>query len=201
MSFIDRVMEQPLVYRLWQAPFAARKLAPVLSRQDLAKAGRVLDVACGPGTNASQFANANYVGIDVNDRYIKTAQSRYPGQFITADAIQWSAETADEFDFILVNSFLHHLDDDEVRVLLRSLRTRLAPQGKFHILELVLPDSLGVARTLARLDRGHYARPLEDWRSLLSEVLHIEWFEPYKLTAFRIPCWHMVYAVGSARPE
>jgi len=192
-------MEQPLVYRLWQAPFAARKLAPVLSRHDLGKVGRVLDVACGPGTNASQFAAADYVGIDVNDRYIMTAQSRYHGRFITADAIKWSAETVEEFDFILVNSFLHHLDDDSVRVLLRSLRSRLAPQGRFHILELVLPDSLGVARTLARLDRGHYARLLEEWRRLLSEELRIEWFEPYQLTAFRIPCWHMVYAVGSAR--
>ena len=156
-----------------------------------ARAGRSVRT----GDECEPVANADYVGIDVNDRYIMTARSQYRGQFFT-----WSAETVEEFDFILVNSFLHHLDDDSVRALLRSLRSRLAPQGKIHILELVLPDSLGVARTLVRLDRGHYARSLEEWGTLLSEVINIEWFEPYKLTAFRIPCWHMVYAVGRTRP-
>jgi SAM-dependent methyltransferase len=199
MTLIDRIMEHPLVYRLWQAPFAARKLAPVLARQDLNASGRVLDVACGPGTNSSQFANADYSGIDMNERYIAAARSRHPGRFITADAIKWSAETTEEFDFILVNSFLHHLDDDSVRTLLLSLRSRLGPKGRFHILELVLPNAFGVARTLARLDRGKYARSLDGWKTLLSETLDVEWFEPYKLTAFGIPCWHMVYAIGGPR--
>ena len=199
MTALDRIMEQPLVYKLWQAPFAARKLAPVLAREDVARVDRVLDVACGPGTNAGHFAHADYVGVDVNERYIATARGRHRGRFIAADAIGWTAKATERFDFILVNSFLHHLDDNSVRELLRSLRGCLAPDGRLHVLELVLPDGWGVARALARLDRGSYARSLGEWRELLSESLQIEWFQPYDLAAFGIPLWHMVYAVGSSR--
>ncbi len=199
MTVLDRIMSQPVVYRLWQAPFAATKLAPVLARQPIRDVRRVLDVACGPGTNAAWFAGTDYIGIDINDRYIATARDRQPGRFVAADAITWSAETSEQFDFILVNSFLHHLDDRSVSTLLRSLRTRLEVGGKMHILELVRPPSWGVARALARLDRGSYARPLEAWRKLVDESLHIEWFQPYDLSAMGVPLWHMLYAVGTAR--
>lgn len=196
MSALDHIMEQPLVYRLWQAPFAARKLAPVLKRHDLASVRRVLDVACGPGTNANYFDHADYVGVDLNERYIATARARYRGQFVAADAVTWSAQAAEQFDFILVNSFLHHLDDVSVRALLTNLRGLLAPGGTFHILELVLPDSWSAARVLARLDRGRYARPIEAWRTLLGEVMRIDWFEAYDLAAWGVPLWHMVYVSG-----
>lgn len=55
MTLLDRIMGKPLIYRLWQARFAPSKLAPVLARQDVASVRRVLDVACGPGTNAGYF--------------------------------------------------------------------------------------------------------------------------------------------------
>ena len=196
MTVLDRIMSQPVVYRLWQAPFADKKLAPVLSRQDMSRVRRVLDVACGPGTNAGYFSGVDYVGVDINDRYIATARSKHGGQFHAADAIKWAAATNERFDFILVNSFLHHLDDQAVRELMQSLRTRLEPGGKLHILELVRPPSWGIARTLAYLDRGKYARPLDEWRSLLGESLRIEWFHPYDLSAAGVPLWHMVYAIG-----
>lgn len=199
MPLLDHIMEQPLIYRLWQAPFANRKLAPVLARPDFANAKRVLDVACGPGTNAAFFADADYLGVDVNPRYIETARARYRGRFVAAEAISWSSEATELFDFILVNSFLHHLTDHDVRTLMQSLPARLTPAGKLHIVDIVMPDSPGVARTLARHDRGHYVRPAEELKKLLSESMQIDWFESYQLLAFGIPCWHVVYAVGSRR--
>jgi SAM-dependent methyltransferase len=199
MISVDRIMEQPLVYRAWQAPFAARKLEPVLARHDLSKVRRVLDVACGPGTNAGYFTHADYVGVDVNERYIDVARGRHRGTFVAADAVAWANASSEQFDFILVNSFLHHLDDAAVRALLTRLRARLAPGGMLHILELVLPASWSIARMLARADRGRYARPIETWRTLLGESLQIEWFEPYDLAAFGVPLWRMVYASGGAR--
>ncbi|MGH7516105.1 MAG: class I SAM-dependent methyltransferase [Gemmatimonadales bacterium] len=198
MSRLDAIMAQPLVYRLWQAPFAARKLAPVLACNDLRGIRRVLDVACGPGTNAPAFAHADYVGVDLNGRYLESARRRHRGRFVAADAIRWLTEATEQFDFILVNSFLHHLDDEAVRALLASLRARLAPGGTLHILELVLPPSRGVARTLARADRGKYARPLEAWRSLFQEAVRLDRFEPYTLSAFGVPLWEMVYGMGRA---
>jgi SAM-dependent methyltransferase len=34
----------------------------------------VLDAACGPGTNAPVCAHADYVGVDLNERYVESAR-------------------------------------------------------------------------------------------------------------------------------
>ena len=50
MSLVASILERTFVYRLWQAPFAEQKFAPLLAHNDLKRARRVLDVACGPST-------------------------------------------------------------------------------------------------------------------------------------------------------
>jgi|SRR5882724_11021569 len=80
------------------------------SREANSSACSVLDVGCGPGTNARRFAHAKYFGIDINDRYIQLARVRYHRDFLVADATTSDAIPAGSYDFILVNSFLHHLD-------------------------------------------------------------------------------------------
>jgi len=55
MKAYARVMENTLAYRVWQAPFAEKKLAPLYAHNDVARARRVLDVGCGPGTNTAMI--------------------------------------------------------------------------------------------------------------------------------------------------
>ncbi len=71
MSTRDLIMRRPLIYRLWMAPFAEKKFAPIIARNDMQRIRRVLDVGCGPGTNAAHFAAADYLGIDLNQQYIR----------------------------------------------------------------------------------------------------------------------------------
>jgi SAM-dependent methyltransferase len=196
MSALEAVMSNPRVYQLWQAPFADRKLRPMLAAHARVGARRVLDVACGPGTNAKYFAQSDYVGVDINPEYVAYARRRYGRTFVTADAVTGSLPGPEPFDCILVNSFLHHLDDPAVRVVLTRLRGLLAPGGAVHVLELVLPDRPGPARWLASWDRGSHARPLDAWRGLLAGVFTLETFEPYSLGLPGIPMWHMVYGRG-----
>jgi len=200
MSVFEPLLAQPLVYRLWQAPFVERKLAPFLAHCDLSRGGRVLDVGCGPGTNARLFAHAEYLGLDLNGAYVQYARRRHRGRFVEADARSFRAGAGDTFDCILVNSFLHHLTTEDVREVLRNLAGLLAEGGAIHILELVLPADPGVPRLLARLDRGESARPAEEWRALFAEQFATEAFEPYVVGALGVPLWHMVYFKGT-RPR
>jgi SAM-dependent methyltransferase len=200
MSLLASVLAQPMVYRLWQAPFVERKLGPFLAHNDVGRVTRVLDAGCGPGTNARLFRRAEYLGLDWNDAYIRYATRRYPGQFVTADARSFRAAPGDSFDCILVNSLLHHLADQDVREVLRNLGGLLAEGGAIHILELVLPAESSVAWLLARLDRGHAPRPLEEWRTLFAEAFVTQAFEPYVVGGLGIPLWHMVYFKGT-RPR
>jgi len=197
MNLTESILEQTLVYRVWQAPFAGQKFVPVLKHNDLGRVRRVLDVACGPGTNAGYFAQSDYVGIDLNERYIQDARRRHGREFIAVDARQYTAAPADRFDFILVNSFLHHLNTEDVIRLLSHLRTLLTEDGHIHILELVLPEEhYSIARLLARWDRGKFARPIEEWKAIFGELFEQVVFEPYPLTGGGATLWNMVYFKG-----
>lgn len=198
MRATDWIMEHTAAYRLWQAPFAEAKLAPVFRHSDRAAMRRVLDVGCGPGTNTHHFPHCDYLGIDHNPRYIADARRRTGRAFVVADATTYSVPEGERFDVVLVNSFLHHVDTASARRILAHLRTLLTSDGHVHILDLVLPQRASLSRRLARWDRGEYPRPIEDWRALFSESFVPCVFEPYVLGAAGIALWNMIYFKGSA---
>jgi SAM-dependent methyltransferase len=200
MKFGETLLEQNVVYRLWQAPFASTKLAPVLAHNDIRQARRVLDVGCGPGTNTPLFAHADYLGIDINPDYIAHARKTFQRSFVVADATTYQVPPDQRFDFILLNSILHHIEDSAVRRILSHLRTLLTPDGHIHILDLILPVRPSIALLLARLDRGDYPRPLPEWRALFAENFDLVVFEPYPLKALAATLWNMVYCKGRAKP-
>jgi trans-aconitate methyltransferase len=194
-----RLMENTLAYRVRQAPFAERKLAPLFAHNDVARARRVLDVGCGPGTNTHHFAGADYLGIDFNAAYIESARRRHGRQFVVADVTTYQVSSDQRFDLILANSLFHHIDDAATRRILAHLATLLADDGHMHIMDLVLPSAPSVSRLLAHADRGDYPRPLEAWRELFTRAFEPVVFEPYPLGAGGVTLWNMVYFKGRAR--
>lgn len=201
-AITSRVLARPLSYRLWQGPFVATKFAPVRAGADLGSVRRVLDVGCGPGTNTKYFAANDYVGIDVNQRYIDYARRRHGREFLVADATEFTVPAGERFDFVLLNSFLHHIDDGSVRRLLAHLSTVLTADGHIHVIELVLPERRSIARRLAEMDRGEHPRSLPRWRELLAESFEPVAFDPFPVGRARWggpTLWEMVYFKGSPR--
>ena len=198
-SSADRLLEQPWVYRSIQAPFAEAKLAPFFRHVDRARLRSVLDVGCGPGTNAAHFAAGQYLGIDINPDYIASAQRRFGARFAVGDVTDPCVLPGARFDCVLANSLLHHLDDDAVRALLSRLAERVAPGGRVHVMDLVLPEQPSAAQLMARLDRGRHPRPLADWRRLFAEAFEERVFEPYALGLPGLALWQMVYFEGEPR--
>jgi len=198
MKLTDRLLEQPIVYRTWMAPFAEAKLAPMRAHTDFTKLRRVLDVGCGPGTNAPHFAHADYLGVDINPQYVADATRRYHRSFLAADITTYQV-TGEPFDCILVNSFLHHVDLESTHRILAHLSTLLPPDGFVHIIELVLPPKPSAARLLARMDRGDYPRPLAEWRSIFGQHFEEVVFEPYSVGALGVTLWEFVYFKGRTR--
>lgn len=195
----DRLLEVPIVYRSLQAPFADAKLRPFLRRVDPARTRRVLDVGCGPGTNARVFERSDYVGIDINPDYIATAQRRFAGRFVVGDVADERVLPDERFDVVFANSLMHHLPDAVVRPLLARMAALVAPGGAVHVLDLILPDGLTPAHALARLDRGKHPRPVEAWRTLFTEHLDQRHFEVYPLGLPGVPLWWMVYFEGTPK--
>lgn len=192
----DRLLEVPIVYRTWQAPFASAKLRPFLARVDMRSVRRVLDVGCGPGTNARLFANHDYVGVDINPEYIATASRTRPGRFLVGDVADPRVLPDERFDCVFANSLMHHLPDPVVTRLLARMAALTAAGGSVHVLDLVVPDAWSPSRALARLDRGKYPRPLHAWRELFTAHLDEQHFQLYPLGLPGLPLWWMVYFAG-----
>jgi SAM-dependent methyltransferase len=199
MKHLDVAMKWPVVYRLWMGTHAEKKLIPIMAHNDLGRARRVLDVGCGPGTNAPHFSHTDYLGIDSNERYIRDAWSRYRGRFQVGDAAKLQVPADERFDFILINSLLHHIDISATRRLLSHLPVLLTGGGHVHIVELVLPARVSLPFVLARADRGDYPRPIDEWRQIFNEYFDEVVFEPFDVPICGIVFWNMVYFKGRAK--
>ena len=198
MRLSSALMGYTLPYRVFQAPFAEKKLAPVRAHNDFSKILCVLDVGCGPGTNTHHFKSSSHFGVDINEGYLRAACSRHGRRFVVADVTKMPLQGV-RFDFILVNSLFHHLDTEATRHTLLQLKSLLGEHGHIHILDLVLPERRNIAWQLARLDRGDYPRPLGEWEELFAQHFEPVVVEPYPVGAFGVTLWNMVYFKGRTR--
>lgn len=198
---IDTIFDAGIVYRIWQAPFARQKFAPVARALAEHPPRSVLDIGCGPGTNASYFRSTSYVGIDLNPRYVAAARKRFGDRFVVGDATRDLPNLGGPYDCIVVNSLLHHLRDDQVDAVLTSAAMLLAADGEVQILDLELPADRSPARFLARHDRGDHPRPRDDWRALLGRSLTIRSFDPFPIGVPGCALWRMFHCRAVARVE
>ena len=196
MGLIDAIMERTSIYRAWQAPFSEQKFAPIRKHNQLGDVRRVLDVGCGPGTNTHHFEGKDYLGIDINPSYVTSARRRHGREFVVADARSYEVAPSERFDFVLVNSFLHHIDTEHVDTILSQISQVLTPDGYVHVLELVLPKERSAARQLALWDRGDYPRPTGEWKRLIDAHFEPVVVEPFPLTVAGVTLWNMVYLKG-----
>ena len=200
MNAFHYLLEQPFFFELSQLPFTTQKFARIVQHNDLSKVRSVLDVGCGPGTNAPRFAHANYLGIDINERYIQLARNRYQRDFLVADVTTSQSIPSGSYDFILLNSFLHHIDTPSALRILASLNQFLSPDGHAHSIELVLPENRGIPRWLAKHDRGKFPRTLSMWRDLFADKLQTVIFEPFPIRHFGQTIMELVYFKGRKKP-
>ena len=199
MRFTDFLLEQPIVYSLWQKPFVSQKFAPVMRETNLESVRKVLDVGCGPGTNTSVFSKNDYLGVDINPSYIETARKKFNRDFLVADVTTYTDIPEVKFDFVLINSFLHHVDEAATDAILSRLKFWTSSDGFVHIIELVYPPERSIARFLAWADRGKFPRPLEQWRTIFNRHLDVQIFEEYPLTGLGATLWKMAYCKGKPR--
>ncbi len=193
MSLINFIMENPVFYRFLSSRVDRVKLEAIKRIRESFSGLRVLDLGCGPGNSVKIFLDSDYTGIDINPQYIRRARRSYPGlKFITADLTEF--ELDDEFDVILINSFLHHLNIPPAEKILRRSATSLSAEGKIILQEPIRPwpDQLW-QRMIMRLDRGDYFRSLTDWRRLTdkSGLYPVDYFF-YSLRIIGIKSYQMV---------
>ena len=135
----------------------------------------VIDIGCGTGDFTPLFSKKEYLGIDINPRYIAYAQKHYSYRFICHNVIDYDFKNY-KFDASLFISTFHHLSDTQSKIILK--KTSIITRKIIIIIDLN-PETSLIKKFLIRLDRGNYVRTTKEKIALLSpygKIIHVSHF-------------------------
>jgi SAM-dependent methyltransferase len=195
-------MEVPLVYEWFQHGISRTTTQSWFVEAVIKSSGnqRILDIGCGTATVLRHLNGCDYVGVDHNPEYIAKARARYgdEGSFHCTDINDATFKTFGKFDNVLLLGVLHHLSDHEVNTLTQVIPDVLNPDGVVVTMDpAIVSGQHPIARLLAKLDRGRYARSPKRYRELLESHFEIE-TEIVRHDLLKVPYTHTIFR---ARPK
>jgi SAM-dependent methyltransferase len=190
-------MEVPLVYDWFQHGISRAETPIWFANQVLQPrpGHRILDIGCGTATVIKHLSGCDYVGIDHNPEYINKARESFgtKGEFHCIDINDAKFKDFGTFDTVLLLGVLHHLDDDEVKQLVKVIPAAMKPTGTLVTFDCALEKGQHpVARLLAKIDRGRYARNAEHYRSLIEPTFAVQ-EEIIRHDLLKVPYTHAIY--------
>lgn len=195
------VLSHPAVYKAWRSLVGGHRVRVECVQRYVRpfSGARVLDCGCGPGDLLDYLPAVEYVGIDIEDRYIKAARESYGdrAEFRLGPVGPETVVETEHFDLVVAWGLMHHLSDDQLAEFLSCARRALKRGGRFVSFDgCYHPNQSAIARWLLDRDRGRHVRDLEVWREILEGVfpqveLHL------RQDLLRIPYSHLIVV---ARP-
>lgn len=104
------------------------------------KGRKVLEVGCGLGTDATNFARAgaDYTGVELSEASLDLAATRFkvfglPGRFVACNAEQLSSQLPlSSFDLVYSFGVIHHTPNQ--RAVVEEIRKVIRPDGQFRFM-------------------------------------------------------------------
>jgi len=201
-NYKERLFGIPIVYQTFQK-WAAGQHSAILACDyiDSTSTFKVLDVGCGPADIVGHIQYGEYVGLDLNPKYIQTAQRKlYPNAtFICADLDQLHSYNFGLFDRIILLGVLHHISDSQVLNLLQTLTKHLAVDGKLITCDPAIEYGQSrLARFLVTHDRGKFVRSSSQYRALIEKSFIIN-SSDIRHDTLRVPSTQFI--TSSSLPE
>lgn len=135
-----------------------RKRLELMKNFGIDRSVSILDVGCGTG-QYSQITAGDYLGIDMDPRYIAAAQQRYgsPQKRFQCVRLQEANLQSKQFDITLLMDATHHLSDADLEDLLLVLQS--VTRRYLVITDPVRQNPLNWwGRFLTYCDRGNHIR-------------------------------------------
>jgi cyclopropane fatty-acyl-phospholipid synthase-like methyltransferase len=161
-ALFNDVMQRIITLDKWEQ---RSNLFTRLKKIQLPPGSKALDFGCGTGLFARVFEKEGfrYWGYDVDSRLITFASRLYPAcSFTTSHDV---LEDEAPFDLIIANCCFHHIDDTSLSMELKRIKSLLADQGSFFVIDLLLVenDASFLHRAFMKLERGKHVRTVEDY--------------------------------------
>lgn len=170
---IRAILGNPRLYDIFQEIAGAKKFHEIYVAEYIALAGteRILDIGCGTAGILKYFpATVEYVGFDASAEYIDAAKAQFGGRgrFFCQYVNEMALEEMGEFDVVMANGLIHHLNDHEVENLCRISIEALRPGGRMITHDPCYSDQQSrLARYAISNDRGQNVRTSEQYAALL----------------------------------
>jgi 2-polyprenyl-3-methyl-5-hydroxy-6-metoxy-1,4-benzoquinol methylase len=134
---------------------------------------RILDIGCGQADLLAYFPEVEYLGFDMEKKYIDAAVKRYGsrGQFHCLKVSEATLKEYPAFDIVLAKGILHHLDDTEAGELFQLARKTLQPSGRLITIDGCYVEGRSkLEHYILSKDRGRYVRTQAGYYELASKV-------------------------------
>lgn len=134
---------------------------------------KILDIGCGTATILSYLPETvKYTGYDSNPQYINYAIEKFKsrGTFYCQDVNNSTINDHNCFDIVLACAILHHIDDNEAKMLFATARNILKPHGYIVTYDgTYIEQQSKIAKFILSRDRGQYVRTPEEYTLLAKE--------------------------------
>jgi 2-polyprenyl-3-methyl-5-hydroxy-6-metoxy-1,4-benzoquinol methylase len=177
------ILQHPKIWKFFRILLEAtlgiyRKRVKMLYKYSMLPSGSLLEIGCGTG-DFSTHVKGEYVGVDIDERYINHAKKLYPNRNFFTSLSEPSIQNR-KFDSLLMMDVVHHLPDDTLKSILVDVKSLNIT--KKVIFDPIKEQSNWIGSILCSLDRGKYIRKTE---SILN-ALKAEGFEIEDVTRFKL---------------
>ena len=165
------ILEFSFVYNLFQDLLGAKVARTRYVKEFIRPfdGAKILDIGCGTSAILDYLPeNVQYFGFDFNAKYIAYAKKKYGnrGNFMCVRVNESCIEDRN-FDIVLANAILHHLDDCEAERLIATAFSHLKKGGYLVTFDGVyIPNQSPIAKFIISLDRGQCVRTVEGYSEL-----------------------------------
>tara|TARA_B100002051_G_C16703435_1_gene622324 strand:+ start:585 stop:1208 length:624 start_codon:yes stop_codon:yes gene_type:complete len=182
MGFREAILKIPFAYRTFALAvgrFGLSRLELYAKYLPYTPGTQILDLGCGTGNSTSFFQPQDYLGIDISQRYVKSARIQHPNhrfECIDFRELKLSSNIVPDngFGVVLAYGLMHHLDDNTSFKFFQKAY-ELMPLGG-HIVcfdGCIYQGQNTIKQKLILKDRGEFIRTPEQ----LTKIAHSAGFE------------------------
>ena len=160
---------------------------------------KILDIGCGTGYIVNYLPkDVTYIGFDVNSKYIKYAKKKYNNlnysfncEYLSKDALIKYGQ----FDIVMMNGLVHHLNDDDTINILMLANNCLKKKGVVVGIDGCFKENLDfISMWMLKNDRGVFVRNKQDYdllfksafKTVFSEIRNYISYIPYNFLMWKL---------------